>query len=315
MWNNFQNSTTLALRSCWQENSINLFFLISDSWKGKLQNVTLPILSQSMHFALWRSNGNRTVNMQSSVIFTTSAHKLHDRPTRTVRCPCGSSTESVRWLCHPHVIMCIFVPNSLDHNQAWCFVRFYDHCIMVSCGSLAGSLPLPLEPTIILGPKWLYKILRCPHDQLAVPVQWSCDASYDMSTGLQFFKNGHGAELNKIVEARMPVNPFNDRRPSPCGGFMERWFGNHTGIVNSCEGKMYPRHKVHEKYVCISFKQIYDLKWKLPWNQSILVLNRQFGNSKQTKELTRSGLQARLSVYPPPPPQYWYFSPFFPRKH
>ena len=36
----------------------------------------------------------------------------------------------------------------------------------------------------------------------------------DVSTGLRFFKICHSAELNKIVEAMMPVNPYNDGRVS-----------------------------------------------------------------------------------------------------
>ena len=36
----------------------------------------------------------------------------------------------------------------------------------------------------------------------------------DMSTGLRFFKICHCAELNKIVEATMPVNPYDDHKVS-----------------------------------------------------------------------------------------------------
>ena len=42
--------------------------------------------------------------------------------------------------------------------------------------------------------------------------------SYDVSTmcllatGLRFFQVCHCAELNKIVEATMPVNPYDDRK-------------------------------------------------------------------------------------------------------
>ena len=44
--------------------------------------------------------------------------------------------------------------------------------------------------------------------------------SYDVSaiciraTGLRFFQICHCAELNKIVEATMPVNPYDDRKVS-----------------------------------------------------------------------------------------------------
>ena len=36
----------------------------------------------------------------------------------------------------------------------------------------------------------------------------------DVSTGLRFFKICHSAELNKVVEAKMPVNPYDDCRIS-----------------------------------------------------------------------------------------------------
>ena len=54
------------------------------------------------------------------------------------------------------------------------------------------------------------------------------------ATGLRFFKICHSAEVNKIVDARTPVNPYTDRKVSL------QWLhknGHHTGIVNSSEGK------------------------------------------------------------------------------
>ena len=53
----------------------------------------------------------------------------------------------------------------------------------------------------------------------------------DVSTGI--FKNFHSAELTKIVEATMPMNPYDDRRaylrwPHGKGDF---------DIVNPSEGK------------------------------------------------------------------------------
>ena len=39
----------------------------------------------------------------------------------------------------------------------------------------------------------------------------------DVSTGLRFFKFCHSAVLNKIVEATMPVNPYDDHRVSRKG--------------------------------------------------------------------------------------------------
>ena len=81
-----------------------------------------------------------------------------------------------------------------------------------SCGDLAGSLRLSQESTIIFEPRWQSKILRCPHDHRAVPVR-SLRCVYG-ATGLRFFQICHCAELNKIVEATMPVNPYDDRKVS-----------------------------------------------------------------------------------------------------
>ena len=49
-----------------------------------------------------------------------------------------------------------------------------------------------------------------------MPVQGSYDvtAMCLRATGLRFFQIGHCAELNKIVEATMPVNPYDDRKVS-----------------------------------------------------------------------------------------------------
>ena len=41
-------------------------------------------------------------------------------------------------------------------------------------------------------------------------VQSTCE----LATGLPFFKNGHSAELNKIVEATNSMNVYDDRRVS-----------------------------------------------------------------------------------------------------
>ena len=85
-----------------------------------------------------------------------------------------------------------------------------------SCGDLAGSLQLSQESTIILGQKRQSKIVRCPHDHRAVSygdrtmsLRCVCGPwAYD------FFQICHCAELNKIVEAKMPVNPYDDRKVS-----------------------------------------------------------------------------------------------------
>ena len=90
-----------------------------------------------------------------------------------------------------------------------------------SCGDLAGSLiRLSQESTIFLGARWQSKTLRCPHNHRAVPVWGSYDftAMCLRATGLRFFQICNCEELNKIVEATMPVNPYDDlkvplRRP------------------------------------------------------------------------------------------------------
>ena len=75
-----------------------------------------------------------------------------------------------------------------------------------------GSLRLSQEPTIIFGPELLSKFLWCPHEQRVVPVRGSCDqpAMYLQATSLRFFKICHSAELRKIVEATMSVNPYDN---------------------------------------------------------------------------------------------------------
>ena len=81
-----------------------------------------------------------------------------------------------------------------------------------SCGDLAGSLRLSQESTIIFGQKWL----SCPHAHRAVPVRGSYDvtAMCLQATGLRFFQICHCVELNKIMEATMPINRYDDRKVS-----------------------------------------------------------------------------------------------------
>ena len=59
----------------------------------------------------------------------------------------------------------------------------------------------------------------------------------DLSTGLRFFKSCHSAELNKIVEATMPVNPYDDPQGLPAVATRKGLFEHRTGIVYSSEGK------------------------------------------------------------------------------
>ena len=58
--------------------------------------------------------------------------------------------------------------------------------------------------------------MRSPHDHRAVSVRGSYDVTAVClgATGLRFFQICHCAEFNKIVEATMPVNPYDDRKVS-----------------------------------------------------------------------------------------------------
>ena len=85
-----------------------------------------------------------------------------------------------------------------------------------SCGDLAGSLRLSQESTIIFGPIWQSKTQRCPHNHRAVPLRGSYDvtAMCLRATGLRFFQICYCVELNKIIEATMPINPYDGRKVS-----------------------------------------------------------------------------------------------------
>ena len=105
------------------------------------------------------------------------------------------------------------------------------------CGDLAGSLRLSQESTIIFGPRCQSKTLRCPHDHRAAPVRGSYDVTVMClrTTGLRFFfQICHCAELNKIVEATMPVNPYDDRKVSlrrPHGKVIWTSYGHRILVV------------------------------------------------------------------------------------
>ena len=86
-------------------------------------------------------------------------------------------------------------------------------------GIVRRSCRLPTtmqESTIFFCPKCQSKIVRGPHDHRAVPIRRSYDvaATCLRATGLRFFQTCHCAELNKIVEATMPLNPYDDRKVS-----------------------------------------------------------------------------------------------------
>ena len=105
-----------------------------------------------------------------------------------------------------------------------------------SCGDLAGSLRLSQESTIIFGPKWQSKTLRCPHDHHAVAVR-IVRCHCDVSTGLWFFsklslcgvkQNRRGHDARKSVRWSQGL---------PAEAVRKRWFGHRTGIVYSSYGK------------------------------------------------------------------------------
>ena len=84
------------------------------------------------------------------------------------------------------------------------------------CGDLAGFLQLSQEHTIIFGPKnylksWVFLTitLRCPYeDHLMLPAMLP-------TMCLRFFKICHSVALfNKIIEATMSVNPYDDHTVS-----------------------------------------------------------------------------------------------------
>ena len=82
-----------------------------------------------------------------------------------------------------------------------------------SCGDLACSLRLSQESTIIVGQNDNLKpcvvltiTVRCPYGDRTMSLR--------CIYGLTIFPKFHCAELNKIVEATMPVNPYDDRKVS-----------------------------------------------------------------------------------------------------
>ena len=105
--------------------------------------------------------------------------------------------------------------------------------IITCCGFLPygylKSLRSHLDPN-----DYLKSCLQYHHDQRAVSVPGSSDlpAMCLRATGLPFFKLRHNAELNKIVEATMPVNPYDDCRVSLRCFHVK----GDLDIVNSSEG-------------------------------------------------------------------------------
>ena len=77
------------------------------------------------------------------------------------------------------------------------------------------ALRLSQDPMINFGPKRLFKI--CVVSMISMQcLYWHCAMLPMMClrAGLRFFKICHSAELNKIVEAKMPVNQYVHRTVS-----------------------------------------------------------------------------------------------------
>ena len=86
-----------------------------------------------------------------------------------------------------------------------------------SCGDLAGILTtITRVSTVIFGPRWQSWTLHCPND-VRCPYgdrTMSLRRVYGLRVYDFFEIVRHCAELNKNVEATMPVNPYDDRKVS-----------------------------------------------------------------------------------------------------
>ena len=116
-----------------------------------------------------------------------------------------------------------------------------------------------------------------------VPVQGSYDATAMClrATGLRFFQICHCAELNKIVEATMPVNPYDVRKVS-----LRRTHGNgDLDIV----GALYTRRKANVTEALVALAHVLknlhktmltsNIKANVEGRQKPVHLNYQFLNS------------------------------------
>ena len=94
-------------------------------------------------------------------------------------------------------------------------VRFYGPCKGMGGATLRAPYDYRKSLRSFLGQNDNLK----PCVVLTITVRSPCGARTgvvrchcDVSTGLRFFQICHCAELNKIVEATMPVNPYDDRK-------------------------------------------------------------------------------------------------------
>ena len=130
----------------------------------------------------------------------------------------------------------IIVPSPWGYCRMtiWCPYDFMGPA-RASCGDLAGSLRLSQESTIIFGPRWQSKTLRCPHNHRAVPVRGSYDAPAMClrATGLRFFSN---LSLCGVKQNRRGHDACKSVRWSqglPAAAARKRYFGHRRGIVYS----------------------------------------------------------------------------------
>ena len=149
-----------------------------------------------------------------------------------------------------------------------------------SCSNLACSLRLSREPKIIFGPKWL-----CPHNQLAVPVQGSCIATCDVSTGHAIFQNLSRCRVKLNHSGYDVVNLYDDcmvslRRPHGKGDL---------GIINSSEGKcsqginsLYKSLNYWDLLYFVSFCSIQKIEASIKYQQILLKWVNKFHVSLKT---------------------------------
>ena len=121
-----------------------------------------------------------------------------DRTRQSLQRPCGDRAKNVQSSYSHRVIFTTSAQKSYDAR--------------------AISLRIPYDYLKsldqFLGPNDS-KIVRPPHDQHEVPVRVLCDLPVMClrATILQFFKT-YSAELNKIIEATMPMDLYDDRKVS-----------------------------------------------------------------------------------------------------
>ena len=99
-----------------------------------------------------------------------------------------------------------------------------------SYGDLAGSLRLSQECTIIFGPRWQSKTLRCPHHHRAVPVRGSYDVTaitpYDNRKVSLRRRYGNGdLDIVRASYTRNKANVTEALAPFICKwGLFRNWF-------------------------------------------------------------------------------------------